>query len=205
MWFSKQMTAAVLGLACAHSALACGYHGAIGNYLAVMHPDSLVVAVALRQAAEAGTVDYSDLAVATRRPGMYLDVVRRLHQFRSAFTSVAADEDRGLVFSVGLVESGLWTRYDVSGGEAEADIHSEGPREGEAVVLTGDAALKGILSGTLKVDHALATGLVLIEGPEHEQTRIRRALTRLPAQPGIAVAQQPVATTSASGAGREIK
>lgn len=182
MWLKKKLITGALALASTQSALACGYHGAIGDHLSVMHPDSVVVAVALRRAAQAGTVNLSDLETALRRPGIYLDVVRRLQKFRSALAPVILDSNSDLTFSLGFVESGLWTRYGVSDGTVTVDIHTKGPREGEAVLLTGEPVLAEILNGTLTVDHAQANRLLMIEGQDHEKATIYRALTVIPLQ-----------------------
>jgi len=169
-------------MAALQPAAACGYHGTIGNYLSVMHPSSLTVAVALRRAAEAGTVDLLDLDAAIHRPGMYLGAVRELQAFGSALATVAGDSDSGLTFSLGLVESGLWTRYEVTDGKVTVDLHNDGPHDDEAVLLTGEPVLADILNGSLSVERALANGLVLIEGKDDEQATIYRALARAPLQ-----------------------
>lgn len=196
MWLNKQLIAGVLGLACAHSALACGYHGAIGDHLSVMHPDSLVVAVAMRRAAEAGTLDFSDLEAAVRRPGMYLSVVRRLHHLRGPIASATANGDSELTFSVGLVESGLWTRYQASDGKVAVDIHSDGPRDGEAVLLTAEPVLRSIQSGSLTVEQALVEKLAVIEGQAYESATIRRVLEGASAQASVDRSQSNAKITS---------
>lgn len=177
MRFPKRMLIGLLGMACIPAAVGCGYHVAIGDHLEVMHPSSLTVAVALRRAAEAGTLDWSELEAALHRPGKYPEVVSQLEAFGSALESVAAKSDGGLTFSLGFVESGLWTRYAVSDGKVTIDIHGKGPSQDEAVVLTGEPVLTEILNGTLPLEYALSNHLVVIEGKNDEQAAIHQALS----------------------------
>ena len=74
------------------------------------------------------------------------------------------------------MESQLWSRYSQSDGNIHVDIHTDGPVEGEAVVLTGEPVLTELLAGRLSVDRALTDGIILIDGNEGEQMAIRHAL-----------------------------
>ena len=58
----------------------------------------------------------------------------------------------------------------------EANVHTDGPAGGEAVVLTGEPVLTEVLAGRLSVDRALVDGLVLIDANESEKTTLRHAL-----------------------------
>jgi hypothetical protein len=107
---------------------------------------------------------------------LYVDAVRRLQEFGRALAVSPAAADLPASFSLGCVDSQLWTRYSQSNGRVRVDIHTGGPAEGEAVVLTGEPVLTEILVGRLSVDRALADGMILIEGGENEKTAIRHAL-----------------------------
>jgi hypothetical protein len=107
---------------------------------------------------------------------LYVDAVRRLQEFGRALAVSPAAADLPASFSLGCVDSQLWTRYSQFDGKIRVDLHTDGPVKGEAVVLTGEPLLTEILAGRLSVDRALADGMILIEGGENEKTAIRHAL-----------------------------
>ena len=142
-----------------------------------MYPGSFPVAVALRRAADSGVIDAAALEAPSMGTALYADTVRRLQAFRNTLAASPAAAELPASFSLGYVESQLWTRYSQSDGKIHADIHTDGPAEGEAVVLTGEPVLTELLAGRLSVDRALADGMVLIDGNDSEKTAIRHALS----------------------------
>lgn len=168
--------AAVLCLGAAPAAFGCAFHAVREVQLGGMYPGSLSVAVALRRAADSGVIDAAALEAPSARGALYIDSVRRLHEFRKAITASPAAAELPSRFSLGYVESQLWSRYSHADGKIRAHIHTDGPAEGEAVVLTGEPVLTEMLAGRLSVERALADGMVLIDGDEIEQTAISRAL-----------------------------
>jgi hypothetical protein len=168
--------AVLLCLGAAPAALGCGFHSPLQVQLEGMYPGSLSVAVALRSAADNGLIDALALAAPGTGTALYSDVVRLLQEFRKALAASPAAAELPSSFSLGFVESQLWTRYSQSDGKIRVDIHTDGPAEGEAVVLTGEPVLTEVLAGRLSVDRALADGLILIDGNEMDKTAIRHAL-----------------------------
>lgn len=168
--------AGLLCLGAAPAAFGCGFHAPLEVQLDSMYPGSFPVAVALRKAADSGVIDAAALEAPGKGGALYIDTVRRLQAFRTTLAASPAAVDLPASFSLGYVESRLWTRYSQSGGEIQVDIHTDGPNEGEAVVLTGEPVLTEVLAGRLSVDRALADGVILIDGNESEQAAIRHAL-----------------------------
>ncbi|HYQ71388.1 MAG TPA: hypothetical protein VET88_05605 [Gammaproteobacteria bacterium] len=168
--------AALLCLGTAPAAFGCGFHSPLQVQLEGMYPGSLSVAVALRSAADNGLIDAADLEAPGNGAARYREAVRRLQVFRTTLAASPAVADLPASFSLGYVESHLWARYSQSDGKLRVDVHTDGPAEGETVVLTGEPVLTELLAGSLSVDHALADGLVLIEGNESEKAAIRYAL-----------------------------
>lgn len=173
----------------ASTTLACGYHGAMGERLSAMHPGSVQVAVALRRAADSRVVDAKALDEIGRRPTLYLETVRRLHAFKRAFNGAIdrapGASDPGMVphFSVGLVESGLWTRFSPGAEGLRIEVHTQGPDVGETVLLTGEPVLAGLLDGSLPISEAMAQSLIVLDGDPQSQAALREALSRLPPGP----------------------
>jgi len=168
--------AGLLCLGAAPAALGCGFHPAMEVQLDSMYPGSLSVAVALRSAADNGLIDAAALEAPSKGTALYADTVRRLQEFRKALAASPAAAELPSSFSLGFVESHLWARYSQSDGEVRVDVHTDGPAEGEAVVLTGEPVLTEVLAGRLSVERALAEGMILIDGEEKEKTAIRHAL-----------------------------
>jgi hypothetical protein len=168
--------AGLLCLGAAPAALGCGFHPAMEVQLDSMYPGSLSVAVALRSAADNGLIDAAALEAPSKGTALYADTVRRLQEFRKALAASPAAAELPSSFSLGFVESHLWSRYSESGGKLHVDIHTDGPAEGEAVVLTGEPVLTEVLAGRLSVERALADGMLIIVGDESEKMALRHAL-----------------------------
>jgi len=176
MTSSIYLLAGWLFLGAVPAAIGCGFHPAMEVPLESMYPGSFSVAVALRNGADHGVIDAQALEAVSMGNAFYGDTVRRLQEFRRALAASPAAAELPASFSLGYVESRLWTRYSQSGGKIRVDIHIDGPAEGEAVVLTGEPVLTEVLAGRLSVDRALADGMILIVGNEGEKTAIRHAL-----------------------------
>ena len=176
MRFNHQLIAALLCLGAAQAALGCGFHSMPEVQLEGMYPGSLSVAVALRNAADRGVIDAAALEAPSTGVAGYDEAVRRLQAFRKTLADSPVVAELPASFSLGYVESDLWTRYSQFGGKIQIDVHTDGPIEGEAVVLTGEPVLTEMLAGRLSVDRALADGMIIIDGSEREKTALRHAL-----------------------------
>jgi hypothetical protein len=177
--------AGLLCLGVAPAAIGCGFHSPLEMQLESMYPGSLSVAVALRSAADSGLIDATALEAPSKGTALYADTLRRLQELRKALTASPAAAGLPASFSLGYVESGLWTRYSQSDGEVRVDVHTDGPAEGEAVVLTGEPVLRELLAGRLSVDRALADGMIRIDGGEIDKTAIHHALKATSMAPRI--------------------
>ena len=175
----------LLCLAAIPTAFGCAFHASPEMRLESMHPGSLSVAVALRKAADNGVIEVAALGPPARHATLYIDAVGRLHAIRKAIAASPAAADLPTSFSLGYVESWLWTRYSRAGDRIRADIHTDGPADGEAVVLTGEPVVSELLAGRLSIERALAEGLLFIDGSDAEQTAIRRAFDALPPNPEL--------------------
>jgi hypothetical protein len=107
--------------------------------------------------------------------------VHRLHELRKAIAESSAIEELPANFSLGYVESNLWSRYSQSDGGVHVDVHTDGPTDSETVVLTGEPVLKELLTGRLSVDQALADGMMIIDGSQTDISAIRHVLQATPA------------------------
>jgi hypothetical protein len=177
--------AGLLCLSAPPAAFACGFHPALEVQLESMYPGSFSVAVALRRAADSGVIDVAALQAPGRRHALYIDAVRRLQELGKTLAASPAATDLPSSFSLGYVDSSLWTRYSRVDGKIRADIHTARPVEGEAVVLTGEPVVTELLAGRLSVERALAEGMILIDGNESDKAAIRHAFVAISAAPKI--------------------
>jgi hypothetical protein len=141
--------------------------------------------VALRTAAESGVIDATALEASSKGTAVYADTAGRLQELSKILAASPAAPELPASFSLGYVESQLWSRYSQSDGKVRADIHTDGPAEGEAVVLTGEPVVTELLAGRLSLARALAEGMILIDGNESDKTAIRRVFVALSTAPKI--------------------
>ena len=118
---------------------ACGFHGLLGNGFSAQFPGSIDVAIALRDAADSRMIDAASLEPKKADLFAYHRAVQRLQKLGDIFAANNLPS-----FSLLLVESALWSRYAKEDGRMLVAVHTEGPRTGEAVVLTGESVLKAI-------------------------------------------------------------
>jgi hypothetical protein len=129
---------------------ACGFHGVMGDDLTAMHPRSLDVAFAVRDAADRKLVDP---ALLEPQPGP-LAYVRATARARD-FGLRLGEAPTALLF----VESGLWTRF-VKG---VPEFHVAGALPGDVVVVTSEAVVAEIVAGRMSAGKAGEQGLLVIE------------------------------------------
>lgn len=173
--FASVVLVGLLCLGAPPSAIGCSFHS-LEIEFETMYPGSLPVAVALRSAADRGVIDAAALEAPGNGTASYDDTVRRLQEFGRILAASSASAELPSTFSLGYVESQLWTRYSQSAGEIGVDVHTSRPAAGETVVLTGEPVMTEVLAGRLSVDRALADGLILIDGNARAKASIRHAL-----------------------------
>ena len=113
-----------------------------------MHPRSIDVALAVREAADRKLIDPALLDARAAGPLGYARATKRLRDFGLTLN--------GKPTVVLFVESGLWTRF--AGGAAE--LHATGPQPGDAVIVTSEAVVAAILDGRMSAGEAAQRGLL---------------------------------------------
>jgi len=141
---------------------ACGYDGLMAD-LAVAHPRSIEVALAVRDA-----FDHKELRALAPVPSA-LGLVRAngmLQNFRPLVASIAGSSNSSATsIAVLLIEAGLWTRYSITATSVVVELHVSGPQEGEPVVVTSEAALRALLDGALTPARAGELGVLIVDRP----------------------------------------
>lgn len=182
-------------------ATACGSAFVLGDEVGAAHPASLGVAFAMLDARNAGTLAPASTSPPTSAPTSVPTSARAdprtsadaaAHMLAQRLASV---RDMPAV-SMLLVESRLWTRYAPSARPRSDDAHDGahegshdgshdgGPADGDVVIVTGEAVLRGLLAGSISWSRAVDSGLVALAGDPARQARVAALLTARFAQPG---------------------
>jgi hypothetical protein len=162
---------AMLSLAAAPSdARACGYHDDVSvarGALNWTYPDALYVIGAISAAVAEKRLLHESVA-----PDLfgspYRATVKALEQIAGSLP--AARDVAPSPFSLVLVESMLWTRFD-GGAEWHMQPHVVGPQVGDLIVVSGEVVIRAVASGGLSIGEAHDRGLVRLYGNETQIAR----------------------------------
>lgn len=134
------------------SALACGYDGQYSNPFVQAYPGSLTLALHTQAAIQEGKL--LTLPALSGQAGLGRVTVW-LWQLRSKLDQAQLPES----FSVYLIDSALWTRFEAASGKVLLQSHRV-PADGEPVLLTSETALAAMLRGELSLAKASQLGLL---------------------------------------------
>lgn len=160
------MACIALGVMLATPARACGLHPTIGGSIQSSYPGALDVAVAVAGARNAGLLPAADpLPVPDKvlLKRMLADL-RQLQSRLNGERASAGDADGISSFSLVLVGPGFWSHYHAGPEGVVGEYHTDGPVEGQVVVLTHHAVLRTLLGGQLSAEQAADLGLIAFSG-----------------------------------------
>lgn len=140
---------------------ACGLHASLPDGFKASHPASLPVSFALQDAYAAKRLTPAQALPAEMALLRATHLVRRFAAVLVETGHAPMAPGAGSV-AVLLVEHGLWARYSQGAGGVQIDPHVEGPLEGEAVIVTGEAVLGAVLKGELRPQEARELGLMVV-------------------------------------------
>ena len=161
--------AGVLFALAAQPVVACYFDGVMSVNWAPLHPQSLTVAMKVREAADEGVLDAALLDPKAAGPLGYLRATQRLRQLGM---SLAESADAMPPMTVLFVESGLWTRY-VNG---VPQVHVPGAEAGDIVAVTSEAVVAAMLDGRLSGAEAMRRGLLALDWQAEAVRRASQAL-----------------------------
>lgn len=161
-------------VACVTSALACGYHSGLENAaFDVVHPKSIGVAVAIRQATDRGFLESrpTPVTLASLWGGDYRDAVRQLQELDEKISRAAPEMNDGedWKFAFVYVRTRLWAQYTVRSDGATVMVHTPAAASSEIVVLSDESVLKAINSGRLSFQTAVAEGLIQFSNDRNDK------------------------------------
>jgi hypothetical protein len=140
---------------------ACAYHS--GGKAFAAHPGAIDVAMAIQAAADAGALEPQSASVPPASMVAYHRMVRQIEQFRNMLEGAAKRRSAAPAFSLLLIESGLWSRFEPEAAGIELAIHTAGPDSDEPVVLTTGGVMRAVIEGRLSAADALHRGLIRVE------------------------------------------
>jgi hypothetical protein len=153
-----------LFLGAAVPALGCGFDGMLDGSFSALHPKSIAVAFAIRDAVEAGTVEKSAIDPIVPNSAGYWRAVAHLNAFQQRLSAAAAQSQPHIAMTVLFIDSNLWTRFTPAAEGFDIDVHASGALPGDVVLVTSEAILAYILDRKLLIETALNRGLIAIDG-----------------------------------------
>ena len=166
----KKVSAALIASALAASpVLGCGLHDDVSLQRGVMnwvYPDSLHVRSAVWRAQADGVLARDqrvdgDTTTEARTMFGLLRAQRLMNQLGTALHRASGKTARQPI-SVVLLGPLLWSRFEQQSSAIQMQFHVDGPRTGDAVVVTELATIEGLLGGELTLNDALKHGLLKI-------------------------------------------
>lgn len=171
------LAAGLMATAGAVPARACGFDGVFDGNFGVSHPLAMAVAVAMRQAVLDGTMPAGAAAPILDGAAGLWRTTARIHALARALSSAAPGEPQGFVLH--LADSGLWARLTPALGGLAVEVHVDGPRSGETVVVTHGAVLERLLEARISARQAAGLGLIARDGEQAAAAAIGRRFCAL--------------------------
>ena len=150
----------------AAGAYACGFHGGLDSSFSAMHPRSLGVAFAIRDAVEAQAIPAAVLDPVSSGGTGYWRAVGRLNALTAQMSAaqLSSESASAQAISILLIDSGLWSRIEPGNDGLHLVPHTNGAHIGDIVIVTSEAVLAEVLAGRLSIGAGLSLGLLAIDG-----------------------------------------
>jgi len=151
-----------------HPVFACSYDGQMNNPFVQGYPGSLQVALSTQKAIEQKQL--APLHSLTGQAGL-TRATTWLEQLRKRLANAELQQN----FSLYLLDSQLWTRFDVVAGNVLMQSHSI-PSSDEAILISSETTLAALLNNQLDVTTAQQLGL--IRWVNHKQPAVQQAFSK---------------------------
>jgi len=190
-------TTALLLLLCGAAAppvVACGFHGGLDGSFSAMHPRSLGVAFAIRDAVEAQAIPSSVLDPISSGGAGYWRAVGRLNALTALLSAAQHASDPAQAISILFIDSGLWSRIEPGNDGLRLVPHTNGAHTGDVAVVTSEVVLAEVLAGRLTIDAGLSLELLVVDGEGNGSQAVQGLLIKSFSRPNLAgsAAQPPV-------------
>jgi hypothetical protein len=186
------LVSSVLSGAPIGGAAACGFDSILGNSFSAMHPKSIGVALAIRNAVEAGALDRSATDPIAPGSAGYWRAVKHLNAFQRLLAAAPDHAEVRTAITVLLIDSGLWTRLTPKAGGFDMTVHVDSARPDDVVVVTNEAVLATVLERRLAPEAALGRGVLAIDGATDAASRVRQVIQSMPLNASARLPNPPV-------------
>ena len=170
------------------AANSCGFDSPLGDGFSAMHPRSIAVAVAIRDAVDAGVVEHSVLDPIVPGAAGYWRAVQHLNALQRLVAAGRTATPSPI--SVLFIDSNLWSRLSPSLQGLDIAVHMADKQPGDAVIVTSEAILAAVLDDRLPIAAALDYGLIAIEGAEGQRAEIRQIIVAALTLPNASIARE---------------
>lgn len=143
---------------------ACGFDGLLGNGFSALHPRSVQVAFAIRDAVDDRLTPASVLTPITPGSVGYWRAIRHLKGFHKLLSATAHGQAETPPISILFIDSNLWTRFHSADSRIEASVHRTGAERGDVEIVTSEAILVELLEERISIAKALDRGLIELRG-----------------------------------------
>ena len=158
------------------AASGCGFDRLLGDSFSAMHPRSIAVAFAIRDAVDTGIVGSAALAPIVPGRAGYWRAVGRLNALDRLLSAASMGRVASSPISVLLINSGLWTRLSPSPQGFDIAVHTAGPQRGDVAIVTSEAILAAVLDNRLFITDALDRGLFVVDGEPMATDSVRQLI-----------------------------
>lgn len=158
-------TVILFGIFASTVAHACSLDGALSpQSFKPLHPESLRVAYAIRQAVTEATIS----GISTRQSPLEFYKVKfyKVSSYLERLRKLLIGADRNTEFYVLLVDYGLWSRFSPGADGMEMAVHVAKPEGAATVVVTGDTVVRAIVNHTMTIRQAQDRDLFVVSGPK---------------------------------------
>jgi hypothetical protein len=185
-WRARLLSAALFAAAVAPPpAFACGYENPNDLALGLLNwvfPKALYVRTAVSQAEQAGMLPpRPENPIKKDLFGSGFRLAAESMNGLGARLNAARVTGKSPSFSVVLIPAVMWTTYTPAAGGYSVHVHADGPAKGDIVIVTDEKVVRALVGGSFDAAAAESHGLVRFYGPADRQTRVRAALSALPA------------------------
>jgi hypothetical protein len=141
------------------------------------HPQALTVAVATREAMDAGLLPETQAGGALSNMKLRMAAIDALKALQDRLEAAMPD------FYVLLIEIGTWGFFHATETGFDPDIQPEPPNvisesqdDRDVVFISSEATMQAIVNGRLNIDHAFDDNLLILDAGESHTKLLRSAL-----------------------------
>ena len=170
------------------AATPCGFEDPTGatfaqGSLAFLYPNALYVGTAVWMAQQDGILARDERPAGLKALLGYQQAVGKLGRFRERL-SIALNGHQLPAFSIAYLGPMLWIRFELTDGKLLMTPHTEGPANGDLVIVTDEPVIAALIEGRITPQKARELGLMRLYGPPEAVQDLTSIFDRLSPETG---------------------